>query len=298
MNKLLSRNDGTLMQTKVCVRCEEEKPSTEFGKRSRSPDGLNYYCKLCTRAMGCESYHRHREARLAHDAQYYQEHKEERLAYAAQYHREHREQRTRYNREHKEEKRAYSAQHYREHKGEYATNVSRWQEENPEHVREIRLAASHRRRARKVNAKGSFTLEEFKSLCSHHGNACLACGRLDVLLTSDHIVPLSQGGSDYISNIQPLCRSCNSSKGMQTVNYKPDKDLKGATMTEPSRILSPEDLSHVVVERLEGYLHFLDDYYEDQEWDVSFPFSTADDTLIIHVTIDDLSFEITIKEGQ
>lgn len=35
------------MTTKICVKCKEEKPVTEFGKNSRQKDGLNYYCKAC-----------------------------------------------------------------------------------------------------------------------------------------------------------------------------------------------------------------------------------------------------------
>lgn len=36
----------------------------------------------------------------------------------------------------------------------------------------------------------------------------------------DHVVPVLFGGSNDISNIQPLCRSCNSSKGASTVDYR------------------------------------------------------------------------------
>ena len=43
-----------------------------------------------------------------------------------------------------------------------------------------------------------------------HGGACL----------KDHIVPLYQGGSDGIDNIQPMCRNCNSRKGADTTDFR------------------------------------------------------------------------------
>lgn len=44
------------------------------------------------------------------------------------------------------------------------------------------------------------------------GNRCLACGTSDDL-TLDHKHPYSLGGSDDESNLQTLCRPCNSKKG-------------------------------------------------------------------------------------
>lgn len=41
---------------------------------------------------------------------------------------------------------------------------------------------------------------------------CSRCGSSKDL-TADHIVPLASGGSSTLSNIQVLCRKCNSSKG-------------------------------------------------------------------------------------
>nr|AFH75163.1 putative Stress protein [Streptomyces sp. W75] len=52
------------------------------------------------------------------------------------------------------------------------------------------------------------------------GNRCLTCGTREDL-TMDHVVPVSRGGSDTTSNLQTLCRPCNSRKG---VSYKGAQD--------------------------------------------------------------------------
>lgn len=68
-----------------------------------------------------------------------------------------------------------------------------------------------RRYAREKGAIGSHTLEEWDALKDSYGNVCAYCGK-SKKLTKDHIIPLSKGGTDYIENIQPLCRNCNSKK--------------------------------------------------------------------------------------
>ena len=101
------------------------------------------------------------------------------------------------------------------------SNLKRWRRANPQKMA-VQLA---RRRARKLHAEGDFTVEQFETLCERYGNVCLRCGRGDVLLTPDHVVPLSLGGTNLISNIQPLCGGCNSWKNVKAVDYRPDTAL-------------------------------------------------------------------------
>jgi hypothetical protein len=48
------------------------------------------------------------------------------------------------------------------------------------------------------------------------GHACVYCGA-DKSLEGDHIVPLSQGGSNDLTNLATACRPCNLSKASSTL---------------------------------------------------------------------------------
>lgn len=86
--------------------------------------------------------------------------------------------------------------------------------QNPEHKRELKRIGGQKRRALHAQAEGSFTLGEWEVLKKQYGYTCPMCKKKEpeIKLTIDHIIPLSRGGSNYVENIQPLCKSCNSKK--------------------------------------------------------------------------------------
>lgn len=67
---------------------------------------------------------------------------------------------------------------------------------------------------------GTHTDLEWCVLVITLGNGCSRCGRTDMRLEKDHIVPVYQGGCDCIGNIQPVCAYCNCSKGPETTDWR------------------------------------------------------------------------------
>ena len=53
------------------------------------------------------------------------------------------------------------------------------------------------------------------------GHACLRCASSVLMrLRADHVIPESKGGEASMDNLQTLCMSCNSWKGVQDIDFR------------------------------------------------------------------------------
>jgi 5-methylcytosine-specific restriction endonuclease McrA len=231
---IVTRDD---VDGKICSRCKEWKPISHFSKRLLSRDGYQAYCKSCSstrvREWNQENLERiraynesRREGLREYLRRYNEAHREERRAYIRAYDKANRARKSERRREHyrnnpeaQERDRHANRERQRAHKEQQRERERRWIKSNPDKQR----AKVHRRRAREQAAEGSFTDAEWSSLKAFYNYTCLCCGKREpeIQLTPDHVIPLEKGGSSYISNIQPLCRSCNCAKGAKTTDYRP-----------------------------------------------------------------------------
>jgi len=203
---------------KRCHVCKETKSVYEFYRDASSPDGHVYQCKSCrktyrqsTAAKQKETYReywkRNQDAINEEHRRWYRENIEAQRARGREKERRFRTNRIEYHRRWRAENgdkcRAYEKAYARRH---------------PERLHALRAA----RRAAKLSPGSNFSSSEWALLCETYRRTCLMCGRQepDVQLTADHVVPLIHGGGNGIDNIQPLCRSCNSSKNSRTADYR------------------------------------------------------------------------------
>ncbi len=99
-----------------------------------------------------------------------------------------------------------------------------WKVKNPEKVRRYNRIHERNRRAHKLKNGGIFTLKEWECLVWYYNDKCLCCKQIK-FLEVDHIIPITKGGNSNISNLQPLCRSCNSTKRTTIIDYRPEPIL-------------------------------------------------------------------------
>lgn len=82
-----------------------------------------------------------------------------------------------------------------------------------------RRASKRRRRAREHAAPGEFTSTQLVAQYLRQGKACAYCKRPSRGLPEpDHVLPLSRGGRNDMSNIVASCRACNTDKSDLTLS--------------------------------------------------------------------------------
>jgi 5-methylcytosine-specific restriction endonuclease McrA len=96
--------------------------------------------------------------------------------------------------------------------------IAAWGAENPG-----RRCAQRVKRTQHIDIPGPhFTGQEWEALKARYDYRCLMCTRQEpkIKLEADHVIPIARGGTNDIGNIQPLCKSCNSSKNDQIRDYR------------------------------------------------------------------------------
>ena len=141
--------------------------------------------------------------------------------------------RERHPAEHAAEGRAY----YERHKEKLAPYFAQYRREH----RDVRQGMEARRRARKLQLKGSYTTLEWIELLQKWNWTCAYCGDSGAL-QPEHRTPLARGGSNLIENILPACAPCNQRKHMLT-----ETEFRARLAAEKRRATVDYDFSRVLI---------------------------------------------------
>ncbi len=183
---------------KTCSKCRESKPLDQFGRRSNSPDGIDYYCRDCCRERRQQDAERARER-----SRRWRQENPDRA----------REGYRRYRQENLEARREADRRYRQENPDRERVRSRERRQHDPEYCREV----DRRKRERYRTA----VFDHYGWTC-----ACPGCGSVNDI-TIDHV---NGGGKEHRAEIgkdfygwlvrngfpdgfQTLCRACNRSKG-------------------------------------------------------------------------------------
>lgn len=222
---------------KECHRCHQRKATTEFRKRSAAKDGLSVWCHACANALQTAKRHADPDKARRQCREQYQRNPERRGESSRRCEANRKALRPDDHARIQAGEREAHKQYYQEHKAHIKVRSKEWRLANKErfnanhrafrlkrlsYYREVHRIHQARRRTRKTNAGGAYTLSEWATLCAEYAHRCLCCGAQKPL-TADHVIPVSRGGTSSIGNLQPLCLSCNLRKGQKNTDYRPQE---------------------------------------------------------------------------
>lgn len=211
------------MLEKICIICGS--------KFEAKRDTAKYCSKKCYRKAD-NSTDRAKKAR----EEYYYKNKEKVLKKS-------KERRNKYTKERMQEIKRQRHQYYLDNKDKILSNNKKWKLNNDDYkeycknyTKKYNASDDGKIKNRmRVHKRRTIleTLEEidYKALKDKFdklGNKCVMCGS-EENITIDHIIPITKGGTNDIDNLQPLCKSCNSSKRDKTmeefIEYVKLKDI-------------------------------------------------------------------------
>lgn len=186
------------MEVKTCSKCDEEKPTSEFGKRKDRPDGLQYHCKACKKASNSAHYKANAEKVKATTAKRAVEKKDEIRAYRIRYEKENAEEIALRQRARREEMAPERAAYHRKYRQENKATVN---------------ALSRRYKASKIKRTPSWANEQ--AIRAFYEEAARLEQETGIKYHVDHIIPL-QGelvsGLHVENNLQVIPANENLSK--------------------------------------------------------------------------------------
>jgi len=209
---------------KVCSKCRQPKPLSEFRSNRRRKDGLHPQCKSCERDYALAN----KERIDAYQKQYQEQNRERISAHHAEYRKQNaehlREMRQQWLAANPEKNRDAKRRSYEAKRAEYKARTRRNALDNPERTRSYNRAWKNRNPAKvqelrmRYNAqKVAATIEtvDYEAIYRRDKGICHIC--LNPVPKSrlhfDHVIPLSKGGPHSMENIKVSHARCNVKKG-------------------------------------------------------------------------------------
>jgi 5-methylcytosine-specific restriction endonuclease McrA len=204
-------------EMKTCSKCGSEYPATKDFFYWRKDRGLQSVCKPChiSKVMEtCGEWQRNnREKMHGYYAKYHAANKDRAHEYYLENKAKYDEQR-RARREadplgFRVRGNAYSRSWRKRNPEAVKQSWARWYSEN----REYEATRQENKRARRMNATGSFSEDDVRFIHDYQDGRCFYC--LEPVgdgFHRDHFVPLAKGGTNDWTNIVVSCPSCNFSK--------------------------------------------------------------------------------------
>ena len=193
---------------KKCYKCGGEGP---FGKAKQNKDGLTTTCTDCINKKRAVWYSEHRKERNEYRKKWVEKHPDKSKEYAKSNYSKNiekgRADRRAYYAKNKDKMNARVRRNYHADPEGRLTVIQKWKEANPVLV----YSYNYKRRCIAAEAGGTATTEAIQARIAFFGGMCAYCC-VRPFEHIDHVIPISEGGSNWPANLRPACASCNLSK--------------------------------------------------------------------------------------